>query len=204
VNLRFHIAPASICRDAGCPVSGAFARGLLRAVNRTRSPLGVTISRKQGRKLRMRRYPALRPLPRQSRSARCQARNDATAVSFWKLLARTLGALIRMVQKSIRLAAPPDRHQQRVAPESSRRHWRRRRPLSLEYIPSLGATPRSCPFPCLGCAGPRLRPWLRRLAASRTPARSECSGGHHGRDSAMRAKVDRSGLRMLARERKPL
>ena len=71
--------------------------------------------------------------------------------------------------------------------------WRCRRPPSLEYIPSLGATTRTCSFSCFGRTGRRLRPWLRRLApvrmSARTTPRSGCSGGpHHGRDSAMRAK----------------
>jgi hypothetical protein len=111
-------------------------------------------------------------------------------------------------KRLIKVFPTGSQHRQGVPPKSSRWQWRRRRPLSLEYIPSLGATTRSCSFSCFGCAGRCLRPWLRRLAAFRTPARttprSECSGGYYGRDSAMRAKVDRSGLRLLARERKPL
>jgi hypothetical protein len=59
--------------------------------------------------------------------------------------------------------------------------WRCRRPPSLEYIPSLGATTRTCSFPCFGCTGRRLRPWLRRVApvrmSARTTPRSGCSGG---------------------------
>jgi len=70
--------------------------------------------------------------------------------------------------------------------------WRCRRPPSLEYIPSLGATTRTCSFPCFGCTGRRLRPWLRRVAPVRMSARTtlgpDAPAGHHGRDSAMRAK----------------
>ena len=78
------------------------------------------------------------------------------------------------------------------SPAQLAHQWRCRRPPSLEYIPSLGATTRTCSFPCFGCTGRRLRPWLRRVAPVRMSARTtlgpDAPAGHHGRDSAMRAK----------------
>jgi len=91
------------------------------------------------------------------------------------------------------------------SPAQLAHQWRCRRPPSLEYIPSLGATTRTCSFPCFGCTGRRLRPWLRRLAPVRTP-RSNHTWVRMLRRATMEGTrlCEPRGFWILARQRKPL